>query len=193
MDPAVQQVVEAIVENRRRFEAFSRSLSAEELERPVPQSTWRVRDFIAHLATLDPVMERWFSGGASLGGEGSDGERASFDIDKFNEAEVVARRGWSLDQLLEEGARNRERLIAALSRLTTEDIERPMYFGGDAKRKAGTIQLKLFLAGWSQHDPIHVADMLKALPERVGDPELRAWTDNVFVRGYQQVMNRPAS
>lgn len=192
MDPTVRQVVDAIVENRRRFEAFCRSLSPEELERPVPQSTWLVRDFIAHLTTLDPVMERWFVGGVVSGGDDGDGERASFDIDAFNEAEVGARRGWPLDQLFEEGRHNRERLIAALSRLTAEDIERPMYFGGDAKRRPGTIQLKLFLAGWAQHDPIHVADMLKALPERADEPELRAWTDNVFVRGYQQVMNRPA-
>ena len=46
--------------NRERFEAFCRSLSDEELERPVPDSTYRVKDFASHLATLDTELVRWF-------------------------------------------------------------------------------------------------------------------------------------
>jgi hypothetical protein len=48
----------------------------------------------------------------------------------------------------------------------------------------------VFLSGWAQHDPIHVADMLKALPERAADAELKAWLDSPFVSGYQAIMNR---
>ena len=61
-----------------------------------------------------------------------------------------------------------------------------------AKREAVKLPLKLWLMGWAQHDPIHVADMLKALPERADDPALRAWIDNPFVAGYQKAMSGPA-
>ena len=50
-----------------------------------------------------------------------------------------------------------------------------MYFPGDDKRSPAKIPLRVFLMGWSRHDPIHAADMLKALPERADDPETAAW------------------
>jgi hypothetical protein len=188
----IERVITAIVDNRTRFEAWCRSLSEEQMNRPVPDSTWVVRDFIAHLGTLDPMMERWFrdaAGGQADFRRGADG--GSFDIDHFNDAEVAARRAWPLDRVFNEAAANRERLIDALRALTDETIERNVYFGGDAKRRPGEFALKLFLSGWAQHDPIHVADMLKALPELADDPDLRAWIDNPFVAGYQAAMSRP--
>ncbi len=58
----MQKTIKTIKDERRRFEAFCRSLSAEELTRPVPDSTWLVRDFIPHLGTLDTELIRWFEG-----------------------------------------------------------------------------------------------------------------------------------
>jgi hypothetical protein len=66
-----------------------------------------------------------------------------------------------------------------------------MHFAGDNKRGPGDLPLKLFLAGWAQHDPIHVADMIKALPELADDPEIKRWLDNPFVTGYQAIMSGP--
>ena len=185
---AVQKVIDAIVENRRRFEAFCYSLSEEQLNRPVPESTWVVRDFAAHLDTLDPQMVRLFEATAA-------GERlvepagGDFDVDAFNDAAVADRREWPLDRVFAEAAGHREKLIAALAQLTDEQIANPMYFSGDAKRKSGQIPLNLFLAGWAQHDPIHVYDMLRALPELADDAGLKAWLDSPFVAGYQRAMN----
>lgn len=193
MTAAIDAVVDAIVENRLRFEAFCYALSDEELVRPVPGSTWVVRDFAAHLGTLDTALLRWF-GAAAAGGEVDsrvDASGAAFDIDAFNDAEVARRRDWPLARVFAEAQENRVRLIALLRRLSDEQIERPMHFAGDAKRNAGDLPLKLFLAGWAQHDPIHVADMVKALPERATDAALQAWLDNPFVKGYQAVMARP--
>ena len=51
------------------------------------------------------------------------------------------------------------------------------------------LPLKLFLVGWAQHDPIHVADMIRALPELADDPDIKRWIDNRFVAGYQAVMS----
>jgi hypothetical protein len=190
---AIPGVIEAIIENRRRLEAFCYSLSEEQLMRPVPDSTWVVRDFAAHLDTLDTALLRWFGGVAQGGqadsGRGADG--APFDVDAFNDAQVIERRAWPLARIFAEAHENRRQLIEMMSELTDEQIEKPMHFAGDAKSSAGDLPLKLFLAGWAQHDPIHVADMVKALPERASDPEIVAWLDNPFVHGYQALMSAP--
>jgi hypothetical protein len=190
---AIQSVIDAIRENRERFEAFCYSLTEEQLMRPVPGSTWVVRDFAAHLDTLDTALLRWFEsaaeGGAIDQSAGVDGDGQPFDVDAFNDEQVEQRRDWPLARIFSEAHENRARLIEAMSRLTDEQIEKPMHFSGDAKRGAADFPLKLFLGGWAQHDPIHVADMIKALPERAEDPEIVAWLDNPFVRGYQAAMS----
>jgi len=191
MNDTARRIIEAIVENRSRFETFCRSLSDDELSRPVPNSTWIVRDFIAHLGALDVPIARWLealaAGTAIDMGLSADG--VPFDVDKFNDAEVAERRAWPLERVLDEAAANRAAVIAAIERLGDEHLDRMMRFAGDRKRRGGDIQLKLFMAGWAQHDPIHVADMLRALPERASDESLHAWMDNPFVAGYQRVMN----
>jgi len=186
---ATDKVIDQIIENRTKFKAFCESLTDEQLDRPVPQSTWIVRDFAAHLDTLDPAMQRLFEATARNekltapdGGE--------FDVDAFNEPLVTARRDWPLSRVFEEAAENRVQLVQALRQITDEQTRHMMWFGGDAKRKAGNIPFGLFLAGWAWHDPIHLADMLRALPERAADPDVVAWLDNGFVKGYQAAMNR---
>jgi uncharacterized damage-inducible protein DinB len=187
------RLVNSISSHRQKFEAFCRSLSAEELDRPVPDTTWTVRDFISHLATLDPEIGRWLAGvkrgELDAAARGADGER--FDIDKWNDAIVAERHDWTLDQIFEEAARNRAALIATLETLLDADIDQTVHFAGDNKRGPGDVPLKLFLFGWARHDPIHVADMLKALPERQGDAQLQAWLDDPAVKWYQDAMSGP--
>ena len=195
----IDGVIAEIRENRRRFEEFCHSLSDEELMRPVPGTTWVVRDFAAHLDTLDTALMAWIEGApqtapatagqaapsrAANGGVGKE-----FDVDAFNDAQVAERRGWPLERIFAEAAANRSRLIEAMSGLTDERMAGPMHFPGDHKREPADLPLRLFLAGWAQHDAMHVADMLKALPERADDPEVKRWLDNPFVAGYQAVMS----
>ena len=195
MIEAIRGVIDAIVRNRRKFETFCYSLSDAQLGRRVPDSTWLVRDFAAHLGTLDTALMRWFgavpatAGGAPTQAVGEDG--TLLDVDAFNDAQVAERRSWPLDRIFAEASDNRAKLIELLSSLTQEQFDSPMHFGGDAKRPAGDLPLGTFLAGWAQHDPIHVADMVKALPELQTDEELAAWLNSPFVRGYQALMNRP--
>lgn len=188
MGSVTDKVVEEIAGHRKRFEAFCYSLTDEELDRPVPASTWIVRDYAAHLATLDPAMKQLFQ--ATARGEtmtASDG--GSFDIDAHNEPLVQARRKWPMVRVFEEGAAERADLIAALREITDEQTQGMMHFAGDAKRSAGNIPFGLFLAGWAWHDPIHVADMRRALPERQEDSDIKAWLESPFVNGYQKAMN----
>ena len=111
----------------------------------------------------------------------------AFDLDRWNDEQVEQRRSWSIHEIVAEAATNRERLIETMRRLTEDQIARPMHFT-DPKRGAADFPLKAFLIGWAQHDPIHTADMLKALPELSGDEALGSWLANPFVRGYQASM-----
>ncbi len=161
----MQRVIQSIREHRQKFERFSRSLSEEELGQPVPGSTWVVKDFVSHLATLDTEMARSFE--AAAGGRPEEASRTAeglpFDLDAFNDARVAERQQWPLERILEEASGNRAALIETLERLTDEDIAQVIHFRGDAKRSPADLPLRAFLLGWARHDPIHAADMLKAL------------------------------
>ncbi len=190
----IQKIISTIKHERQRFEAFCRSLSEEELARPVPDSTWTVRDFIPHLGTLDTETIRWLEGVASGVPDTAvrDADGRPFDLDGWNDRTVAERRGWTLDQIFGEAAANREKLIETLEKLTDEHTDSVTRFAGDNKRPPADVPLKLFLAGWAYHDAIHVADMLKALPERAGEPGMQAWLDHPAVAWYQQTMAAPA-
>ena len=190
----VAGIIGSIRDHRVKFERLCRSLSEEELARPVPDSTWIVKDFVSHLGTLDPELARTFEAAASGHPEdaGRNAAGTPFDLDEFNDAQVAERRDRPLERLLEEAADNRAALVETLERFTDEDVSRVMHFQGDAKRSPAALPLKVFLMGWSLHDPIHVADMLKALPERADDPELAAWLSHPVIQGYQQAMAGPA-
>ena len=190
MGTATDKVIDQMIENRRKFEDFCFSLSDEELDRPVPESTWLVRDFAAHLATLDPGMAQLFE--ATVRNERmTTPDGGTFDVDAHNEPLVVARRTWTMARVFEEGRTKRAALIELLRGITDEQTQHQMWFEADAKRAAGQIPFGLFLAGWAWHDPIHVADMIRGLPERADDPGVRTWLDNPFVKGYQGAMNKP--
>jgi hypothetical protein len=177
MIPEVQATIERIAAERVRFERFCRGLSADELQRPVPGSSWLVKDFISHLATIDGPVGAWFSSIADGRPSGSsEGEAAgTWDVDRFNDARVAERRTRSLDEIFAEAARERAALVDVLRRFTAEQLAGAIHFGGDSKRPPAEIPLGRYLQGWSRHDAIHVADMLKALPERRTQPEVAAW------------------
>ena len=192
MVPRVQAVVDSLTDERARLERFARSLKAEELNRAVPGSTWTVKDFVAHVTTLDAAYIGWFT--ALAGGPDPGDHRGSpgFDVDRFNEAAVTERRGRSLDDILDDGAKLRARLIAVLALFSDDNLETTIRFGGDRKRPPVDLPLGQFLPGWARHDAIHVADMLKALPERRTDAEIVAWLGRpdlaVSIASYQKAM-----
>lgn len=193
MTPEIQEVVRDLDGHRAKFEAFCRSLSEEELDREVPNSHWLVRDFIAHLATIDGPVRVMFE---SMTGEQpagtstpdtSSGER--WDVDRWNDSRVAARRTKTVDEIFAEAAQERAHMHGALANLSEADLDKTMHFGGDSKRSAADIRLGDYIRGWAKHDVIHAADMLRALPERK-TPDVEAWLDDPAVTGYQRMMNR---
>jgi uncharacterized damage-inducible protein DinB len=190
--PRARATIASLADERARFERFARSLSAEELARPVPGATWTVGDFVAHVVTLDAAYLGWFT--ALAGEPDPGGHRGSpgFDVDAFNESAVAERRGRSVDALLAEGAALRTRLVAVIARFTDAALDATIRFGGDRKRPPVDVPLGQFLTGWARHDAIHVADMLKALPEGRRDGEVAAWLARpdvaASISAYQQAM-----
>ncbi len=185
---AVLEVVDELDRHRAHFEEFCRSLSPEELDRPVPKSTWLVKDFIAHLATIDgPVSEMFRSmhAGEDAGIRGPEGEK--FDIDQWNNRQVELRRARDVETVLSEAAEERATLKLHLLAITDEDMARTMKFGGDSKRPASEILFGAYLRGWCKHDPMHAMDMSRGLPER--QSELAPWFDDPVIQMYQRSMN----
>lgn len=186
--PAVQQIIDELDGHRARFEDFCRSLSPEELNRPVPRSTWLVRDFIAHLATIDvPVGNMFAAIHAQDASKPAIPEDKPFEVDGWNDRQVEARRNRSLEEILAEAARARTDLKARMAVLTDEDLARTMKFGGDSKRAPAEIPFASYLRGWCKHDPMHALDMSRALPDR--QAALAPWFDDPVIQGYQKAMN----
>jgi hypothetical protein len=189
MESDVETVLAELDGHRMQFIVLCRSLSDEQLGRPVPNSTWIVRDFIAHLGTIDgPVAEMFRSvhDGGDPGLRTTDGAR--FDVDRWNDARVLERREKTVDELLFEAATERTALRATLVALTAEDLAKSIKFAGDARRPPAEIPLGAYLRGWCKHDVMHAVDMARALPDAMG-PRLEHWFDDPIVARYQQAMN----
>jgi hypothetical protein len=192
MVPRVRAIVDSLAEERARLERFARSLTEEELARAVPGSTWKVKDFIAHVSTLDAAYIGWFTALAGEPDPGSHRGSPGFDVDRFNESAVAERCDRSVNDLLGEAVQLRGRLIGSMERFSDDKLDATIRFGGDRKRPPVDLPLGQFLPGWTRHDAIHVADMLKALPERRNDPEIVAWLGRpdvaASISSYQKAM-----
>ena len=192
MVPRVKAIVDSLHDDRARLDRFVRSLTEEELSRAVPGSTWTVKDFIAHVATLDAAYLGWFIALAGDADPGNHRGSPGFDVDHFNEAAVAERRGRSVNDILVEGTRLRARLISVMERFSDDKLDATIRRSGDRKRPPVSLPLGQFLPGWIRHDAIHVADMLKALPERRNDPEILTWLGRpdvpASIGSYQKAM-----
>jgi DinB superfamily len=192
MVPRVKAIIDSLTDERARLERFARSLTEEELTRAVLGSTWRVKDFIVHVATLDAAYIGWFSALAGDSDLGNHRGSPGFDVDQFNESAVAGRRGRSVNDILDEAVKLRARLVTVMERLSDDTLDATIRFSGDRKRPSVDLQLGQFLPGWARHDAIHVADMLKALPERRNDPEIVAWLGRpdlaASISAYQKAM-----
>jgi len=186
----IEALLAELDEQRLRFTVLCRGLTAEQLERSVPGSNWLVRDFIAHLATIDRPVRRFIE---SVRGEGADAGRsggsAGGSIDEWNDRQVEERRERTVEELLVEMAEERSKMRALLASLTEEDLGRTIRFPGDSKRPPQELTLRQYLQGWVKHDGIHAVDMLRALPEWREELLVQRWLADPVIARYQQAMN----
>jgi hypothetical protein len=173
-----------MAEHRARFEAFCRLLSPEELTTPVPSAPWTVFDYIAHLTTIETLINPWF--GAMVGASGIPLPEVAppqpFDLDDWNEAIVARRQGRSLDELFAEAAANRQRYVEIVSRMTEQQLDTKVPFGGDRRvidLPPVMVPVISLLTGIALHDPMHTQDILRALPHRRSDAAVSEWLDGL--------------
>ncbi|GIW13957.1 MAG: hypothetical protein KatS3mg062_1396 [Tepidiforma sp.] len=183
MNIRVQLVIDEFNRHRRQFEHLCRSLTAEELEAVVPGSHWTVKDYIAHLCTIDGLIVPRFA--AMVGQQAPLPDTPipnPFDIDDWNEAAVVSRRGKSIEELLAEASEHRKRLLAAVAEFTDAHLDQEIMYGGDRKAlniPPSKVRFGGLLWGVAIHDPTHTRDILRALPKRAEEPWVREWLGSV--------------
>jgi hypothetical protein len=172
-------VTDELARHRTQFEHFCRSLNAEELAAPIPQSPWSVQDYIAHLCTIDALIAAGFGPRAGVAAPPPDVPIPQpFDIDDWNQAAIEARRGRTVDELLAEGAATRANMVRAIEAMTDEHLDQVIPYGGDRKTlglKPTPLRFGGLLWGISLHDPTHTRDILRAIPERAKEPWIHEW------------------
>lgn len=184
MTPRIEALLTEMADHRARLEAFCRSLTDEELAAPVPDAPWTVVDYIAHLATIETLINPWL--GAMAGVQDVPRSEVAppqpFDLDDWNEAIVARRNGRSLDEIFAEAAENRRVYAEIIGRLTDEQLDSKIPFGGDRRAiDLPPVMVPLFsvLTGIALHDPTHTHDMLRAIPEHREDPAIEEWLGGV--------------
>jgi DinB superfamily len=171
-----QDVVKRAAEERATFVEFIRGVPEVQWSNTAADGRWQARDYVAHLASIDPLITAWFRR-VQTGGDTSSGH-GDFSIDDWNEEMILARRSTSIDDLIDEMARNRDELDAALSDFTDEQLDSTIHFAGDSKRAARDVPLHLYLQGWLFHDRWHTEDARRALS---GEPE-QPFGDEAFAK-----------
>jgi len=196
MTPRAQAILDEQARHRERLEAFSRSLTDEELAEKVPGTPWTVHGYIAHLATIDSLISPFLAPLVGI----TDVSRpelpppAPFDIDQWNEAIVPLRAGVSVDELLSEAAKHRAEYVRVLSALSDEQLDMMIPFGGDRKvidLPPTQVRLEDLLWAIAVHDPNHTQDILRAIPHR--EPDVRDWlAGSDFARIPEEITARRA-
>lgn len=179
MNPRVQLLIDELARHRHQFESFCRSLTGEELATPIPGSSWRVKDYIAHLATIDGLIAHNFQAiaGVNVAPASDIPVAAPFDIDDWNDAAITARRDATVEQLFQEAARHRESLVRCLAAMDDAHLDMMIPFGSRRATGLPDVPVKLRSVLWAiaVHDPNHTQDILRALPHRAGAPFVQEW------------------
>ncbi len=174
-----QKIIDRATAERARFLDFVGGVPPEAWQATSPDGLWQARDYVAHLASIDPLLTGSFRtiqrGEASLAG-------TAFSIDDWNEEQILARRERPIKELLAEMARYRGHLSAALADFTDEQLDRTIHFGGDRKRAPRDIPLVLFLQAWVYHDRWHAEDARRAIAGEVEQP----FGDEAFASAMRQ-------
>jgi hypothetical protein len=158
-----QQVIDKMADERTRFAEWVRSVPEETWSNIAEGGMWQARDYVAHLASIDPLLVgliRIFQSGGEAG-RGSDGR--AFSIDDWNEKQILERRDRSIESLLADLETNRGPLNAAIAGFTDEQLDMTFHFGGDKSRSPRDVPVHQFLSGLVHHDSWHMEDAKRAL------------------------------
>lgn len=183
MNPRVRLVIDEFARHRTQFETLCRALTPSELLTPIPGSHWTVRDYIAHLCTIDGLIVPGFAAQVGQSAPRPDVPFPNpFDIDDWNDSAVRARADASIEDLLAEAAVHRERMVKAIAEFTDAHLDNIIDYGGDRKTlnlPKSKVRFGGLLWGIAIHEPTHTRDIIRALPERGKEPWIAEWLGSV--------------
>ena len=163
-----QRVIEKLAEERRAFVAWVRDVPDGQWANMADGGIWQARDYVAHLASIDPLLVAIIRGFQSESAADRDATGRAFSIDEWNEDQILERRERPVEDLLTEMEGARPALNDAIAGLTDEQLERTFHFGGDKSRAPRDVKVGDFLRGLVYHDRWHMEDARRALN---GEPE----------------------
>ena len=183
MNPRARLVIDELARHRVQFESVVRSLSEVELAEEVPGTPWTVKDYVAHLCTIDALIASGFGGMVGITVPPPDVPVPQpFDIDDWNEEAVRQRSGATIDELFREAASHRANIVEMVGKMTDAHLDAVIPYGGDRKAlgiPATPVRFGGLLWGIAIHDPTHTRDILRALPEREKEPAIVEWLASV--------------
>jgi hypothetical protein len=171
-----QKAINKMADERARFIEWVRSVPQEKWSNLSPDGMWQARDYVAHLASIDPLLTGLIRSFQTSGevGRGPDGR--PFSIDDWNEGQILERRTRPIEDLIADMEKHRIDLNAALADLTDEQLDRTFHFGGDKSRSPRDLKIAEFLNGLVYHDRWHMEDARRAI---AGETE-QAFGDEAF-------------
>jgi hypothetical protein len=171
------QAIDMLATERERLIAWLRGVPQTDWEKLSPDGTWKARDYIAHLASIDPLLVAIMRSFQRESGAGAASDAARrFSIDDWNEDQILERRERSMDELIGEMERSRPQLNEALAAFTDQQLDTTFYFGGDKSRSPRDIKIAEFLGALAYHDRWHMEDARRAI---AGEAE-QAFGDKAF-------------
>ena len=183
MNPRSQLVIDEFARHRTQFETLCHSLTEEELATVVPGSHWSVKDYIAHLCTIDGLIAPGFAAQVGQSAPFPDIPFPNpFDIDEWNDSAVQSRRGRSIDELLAESRIHRDYMTSAIAEFGDTNLDTVIDYGGDRKTlnlPKSKVRFGGLLWGIAIHEPTHTRDIVRALPARGEEPWIAEWLGSV--------------
>lgn len=165
-----QHVIARLAEEREAFVAWVRTVPEEQWANVAHGGMWRARDYVAHLASIDPLLVAIVRGFQSGSDTARDSAGRTFSIDEWNDERILERRDRTTEELLAELEAHRPALNDAIAEFTDEQLDQTFHFGGDKSRAPRDVKVGDFLRGLVYHDRWHMEDAKRALEGREEQP-----------------------
>jgi uncharacterized protein (TIGR03083 family) len=144
-----EALVESVAGVYRELEQTLDSMTEEDLARASSNEGWSGQDTLAHLATIEE-RTRGQMRCAIEGGQWNPTET----IDEYNERQVAARRGWSLQKLREEMKQQHDETLSLLRSASDADLDKTF-----VHPRRGTLSLAGLMESSLNHVRTHSAEI----------------------------------
>jgi hypothetical protein len=158
---------ESLMLNVQRAEKMAANLTEADLAKPVYSAEgpeWTVKDIFAHMASMgaSPVFFIGMAQRAMSSSGGGGGMPADFDVNAFNNQQVVARKEKTIFELLAEFRQGHEKGVEMIAAMPDEllTFKMPNPFQGGM-----STALEMIEGSCTDHEAQHLMDIAQALRE----------------------------